>query len=175
MTIAKIIVLTPDRWREAKQLRLEALLAEPSAFASSYADELTFSDDLWIARLTTAYERDGNLTFFAAVDGALIGMAGATWSAREKTRHVASIYGVYVSPQQRGQGLASQLMRRLLNELCSLPQLEKVGLTVNSASKPATRLYHRFGFERVGAARRELRVGGQYYDLLYMERFLPPT
>jgi len=175
MTIAKILVLTPDRWREAKQLRLEALLAEPTAFASSYTDELAFSDDLWIARLTTAYERDGNLTFFAAVDGALVGMAGAFWPAREKMRHVATIYGVYVSPARRGQGLASQLMRRLLDELSALPQLEKVGLTVNSASRPAIRLYERFGFERVGAARRELRVGGQFYDLLYMERFLPST
>ena len=174
MKTAEFIVLTPERWREAKQLRLEALLAEPTAFASSHEDELAFSDDVWIARLATAYERDGNLTFFAAVDGALVGMAGASWPAREKLRHVASIYGVYISPAQRGQGIAAQLMRRLLDELSALPQLEKVGLTVNSASTPAVRLYERFGFQRVGAARRELRVGGQYYDLLYMERFLPP-
>ena len=175
MTNAEIITLPPERWREAKQLRLEALLAEPTAFASSYEDELAFSNEVWIARLATAYERDGNLTFFSEADGALDGMAGATWPAREKLRHVATMYGVYVSPAQRDQGIASQLMRRLLDELSALPQLEKVGLTVNSASTPAVRLYERFGFERVGAARRELRVGGQYYDLLYMERFLRST
>ena len=44
----KIITLPPERWREAKQLRLEALLAEPSAFASSYEDELAFPDEVWI-------------------------------------------------------------------------------------------------------------------------------
>lgn len=175
MTAVEIVALPPERWREAKQLRLEALLAEPTAFASSYEDELAFSDDLWMARLATAYERDGNLTFFAELDRALVGIAGATWPAREKTRHAASIYGVYVSPEQRGQGFASKLMGRLLIELTALPQLEKVGLTVNSACKPAVRLYQRLGFERVGRARRELRVGGQYYDLLYMERFLPGT
>ena len=175
MTIAEIIILTPDRWREAKQLRLEALLEEPTAFASSYGEELAFRDNVWIARLATAYERGGNLTFFAAVDGALVGMAGATWPAREKTRHVATLYGVYVSPEQRGKGIAAQLMRRLLAELSALPQLEKVGLTVNSACEPAVRLYQRLGFERVGRARRELRVGEQYCDLLYMERFLPET
>ena len=93
-----IITLPPERWREAKQLRLEALLAEPSAFASSYEDELAFPDDVWIARLISANERDGNMTFFAEADGALVGMAGAGWSAKAKLRHVAEIYSVYVSP-----------------------------------------------------------------------------
>ena len=175
MTIAKIIVLTPDRWREAKQLRLEALLAEPTAFASSYEDELAFSDDLWIARLTTAFERDGNMTFFAEVEGELIGMAGADWSSKAKLRHMAEIYGVYVSPRWRGRRIGARILRRLIDELRSSGQIEKASLTVSTDSLSAVRLYEKLGFERVGAARRELRVGGQYYDLLYMERFLPPT
>lgn len=79
-----IIVLPPERWREAKRLRLEALREESAAFASSYEDELAFRDEVWRTRLTSAFERDGNLTFFAEVDGALIGMAGTGWSARAK-------------------------------------------------------------------------------------------
>ena len=172
MTLTEIIALTPDRWREAKRLRLEALRQEPTAFASSYADELKYSDDVWIARLDSAWRRDHNVTCFAEVSGGLVGMAGANWPARAKTRHVAAIYSVYVTAAQRGQGIASQLMRKLLAELCRLPQIEKVGLTVNSACQPAIQLYESFGFERVGRARRELCVDGQYYDLLYMERFL---
>lgn len=99
-------------------------------------------------------------------------MAGANWSAREKMRHVATIYGVYVSPAQRGRGIAAQLMGAVLAELSALPQIEKVSLTVSSACQPATRLYERLGFQHVGTARRELCVDGQYYDLHYMERFL---
>lgn len=172
MTSVKIITLPPERWREAKRLRLEALRAEPAAFASSYADELAFSDDVWITRLTSAFQRDKNMTCFAELNGELVGMAGANWSTREKLRHVATIYGVYVSPAQRSKGIASQLMGALLDDLSALPQLEKVSLTVNGAGEPAIRLYERFGFQRVGRARRELYVGGHYYDLLYMERFL---
>lgn len=172
MTGVEIITLPPERWREAKRLRLEALREERTAFASSLADEQAFSDEVWIARLTTAFQRDHNLTCFAERNGELVGMAGANWSAREKTSHVATIYGVYVSPARRGMGVASQLMRSLLDELSALPQLEKVGLTVNSACPPGVRLYERCGFQHVGAARGELRVDGQYYDLLFMERFL---
>ncbi len=148
MPTVEIITLPPKRWPEAKRLRLEALRGAPTAFASSFADEEAFGADVWTARLRSAFKRDGNLTLYAEV------------------------YSVYVSPAQRGLGIASQLMRRLLDELSTLPQLEKVCLTVNSAGQPAISLYQRFGFEKLGVARRELYVDGQYYDLLYMERFL---
>ena len=164
-----IISLPPARWREAKQLRLEALRAEPAAFASSYEDELAFGDDVWIARLTSAFERDGNLTFFAEVDSELVGMGGAHWSTKAKLRHVAEVYGVYVSPEIRGKGVAARLMRRLLDELRALRRIEKVSLTVNSELPVAVALYEKLGFEIVGTARRELKVDGRYYDLYMME------
>ena len=167
--IPEIISLPPERWREAKQLRLEALLAEPSAFASSYEDELAFGDEVWLSRLTAAFERDGNLTFFAEVEGGLVGMAGAGWSSKAKLRHVAEVYGVYVSADMRGCGFGSMLMRRLLEELRSLGQIEKARLDVNAESAAAIRLYEKLGFTIAGRARRELKVGGCYYDLHMME------
>ena len=160
MNNASIITMPPERWREAKRLRLAALRAEPAAFASSYADELAFSDEVWIKRLTSAFQRDGNMTYFAELNGELVGMAGANWWPREKLRHVATIYGVYVSPEQRSKGIASQLMGAVLAALSALPQVEKVSLTVNSAGEPAIRLYERFGFQRAGRAQRELYVDG---------------
>ena len=169
MTTAEIITLPPERWREAKYLRLEALREEPTAFASSYEDERAFSDDVWLARLKAAYERDKNMTFYAQLEGALVGMAGAGWSAKIKLRHVAEVYGVYVSPPMRGRGIAALLIRRLLEELRSLAQIEKASLTVNSESIAAVALYEKLGFEIVGAAKRELKVAGQYYHLHYME------
>jgi len=164
-----IIILPPERWREAKQLRLQALLAEPTAFASSYAEELALSDDVWIARQTSAYERAGNLTFFAEVDGALVGMAGAGWSAKAKLRHVAEVYAVYVSPEMRGRGIATRLLRRLLEELRSLDQIEKARLTVNSEASAAVALYEKLGFTIIGTAQRELKVDESFYDLHTME------
>lgn len=169
MTETRIITVPPERWREAKQLRLEALLAEPSAFASSYEDELAFTDEVWVARLTSAYERDGNLTFYAEFEGELVGMAGAGWSRKAKLRHVAEIYSVYVAPELRGRGIARGLMRRLLDELRSMGQIEKVSLGVTSDNAAAVRLYEKLGFAIVGTARRELKIESRYYDLHTME------
>ena len=120
-------------------------------------------------RSKSAYERDGNLTFFAEVDGTLVGMAGAGWSAKAKLRHVAGIYGVYLSSEMRGKRIASRLMRRLLDELRSTGQIEKVSLMVNTEALAAIRLYEKLGFEIVGTAHREEKVDGRYYDLHYME------
>ena len=172
MRETSIITLPPERWREAKQLRLEALLAEPSAFASSYEDELAFPDEVWIARLQSAYEWDGNMTFFAEVEGELVGMAGAGWSAKAKLRHVAEVYSVYVSLDMRGKGVASDLMQRLIDKLRALDQIEKVNLMVNTEALAAIRLYEKLGFEIVGTAHREEKVDGRYYDLHYMELHL---
>ncbi|MCY4018941.1 MAG: GNAT family N-acetyltransferase [Chloroflexi bacterium] len=168
MPEVSIITLPPARWRAAQRLRLQALLAEPSAFASSYEDELAFPDDVWIARLTSAQERDGNMTYFAEVDGELVGMAGAHWSNRSEMRHVAEVYGVYVSSEMRGRGIASRLMRRLLEELRSLDQFEKVSLTLNTEAGAALGLYQGLGFKIIGTSRRELKVAGQYHDLHIM-------
>lgn len=172
MPASNIFSLPATRWRDSKRLRLEALRQEPTAFAASYADELAFSDDVWLARLRSARQRANNMTFYAELDGKLVGMAGANWSQREKLRHVAEIYSVYVSPGQRGKGIASQLLRRILAELSLLPQIEKVRLSVNGHCLPAIRLYERLGFEQIGRARRELKVAGSYFDLLYMERLI---
>ena len=172
MPETSIIVLPPERWREAKQLRLEALLTEPSAFASSYEDERAFTDEVWIARLRSSYKRDGNLTFFAEVDGTLVGMVGAGWSSKAKLRHVAEVYGVYVSPEMRGRGIASRLMTKSLDELRSLGGIEKVSLGVTSDNTAAVRLYEKLGFAIVGTARRELKVDGRYFDLHLMELHL---
>ena len=166
-----IISLPPARWREAKGLRLKALTEAPEAFASSYEDELAFDDEVWIGRLDTAHRRDGNTAFFAEIAGGLVGMAGAHWSSKAKLRHVAEVYGVYVSPTARGRGVAAALMTQLLADLRSLGQFEKVKLSVNGELTAAIGLYEKLGFVRVGVARRELKLGERHCDLLYMELF----
>ena len=169
MSETLIIVLPPERWRKTKQLRLEALQSSPESFASSYEDALEFADDVWEGRAKAAFERDHAIALYAEVDGVLVGMAGAGWSDRRKTHHVAEVYAVYVSPTYRGEGIGAALMRRLLEELKALPQIEKVKLGVTDSNEAAVSLYLRLGFEIVGRAEREIQVDGKYYDLHYME------
>ena len=61
------------------------------------------------------------------------------------------------------------MMRRLLAELRSMGEIEKVSLMVNTEALAAIRLYEKLGFAIVGTAHREEKVAGRYYDLHYME------
>jgi len=167
-----IITLGPSRWQEAKSIRLEGLQTDPLAFGSSYEEAVEMDDRIWQERAQSAFDKKNNLTLYAEVDNRLIGLMGAIWSNRIKTGHIATIYGVYVSTNYRGQGIGTHLLKRVIEEIRFVPQIEKINLTVNTTQHAAQALYKKFEFEPIGVAHRELKYDGQFYDELYMEKLL---
>lgn len=167
-----IIRLDPSRWQQSKALRLEALQNDSSAFGGAYEDEVQFDDAVWQHRAQSSFEGKGNITLFGEVDGKLVGMIGFGWTDRIKMRHVASIYGVYLTPSARGKGLASIMLTAVLDEIRQIPYIEKVSLSVTEGQDAALALYKKFGFEMIGTARKDIKIGDTYYDLCLMERFL---
>lgn len=168
----QIITLTPSRWEESRAIRLEALQSDPLAFGSSYEESLEMTDTEWLERVTSAYEKKNQIALYAEADEKLVGMMGAFWSNRMKLGHIASIYGVYVARDYRGQGVGTLLMKSLLDEISALPHITKINLTLNTTQLPAQKLYEKFGFQPIGVAHRELKYEGQYYDELFMEKLL---
>ncbi len=168
ITISK---LTLDEWSKYKELRLEALKYEPYSFASSYDDNLKSSDEKWKEQLKRSHEGNGSVMFFAKDGEKLIGMLGAFWDDKEKTKHIANIFGVYVNSAYRGKGIGSQLMDAILKYLNDIPQIEKIKLGVVTKQIPALKMYEKYGFVQVGKHEKELKFGGEYYDEYLMEKF----
>ena len=157
----RIAKLPGARWKEARALRLEALRTDPGAFGSSYEEEVGRPEEEWRKRM------EG--TLYALSGGKPVGMISRVFNDRVRTGHIAAIYGVYVTPAQRGRGVGSLLMERALRDVRKRRGVIKVQLSVNSEFRPALQLYRKFGFEVTGRARNELRVGKTYFDMLYME------
>jgi ribosomal protein S18 acetylase RimI-like enzyme len=157
----KIAKLPRSRWDAFKDLRLEALKNDPSAFGSSFEEETGFADDVWRERIRNV--------LFALSDGKPVGMLSYVFSDRLKTRHIVNIYGVYVTPGRRGMGIGRMLVERALAEIRKNRRIIKVRLSVNASLAPAVGLYKKAGFEEVGRASKELKVGGKFYDMLLME------
>lgn len=172
MTDMRIIRLDPSRWQESKALRLEALQNDPSAFGSAYEDEVQFDDAVWQHRAQSSFEGHGNITLFGEVDGKLIGMIGFGWTDRIKMRHVASVYGVYLTPSARGKGKASIMLTAVLDEIRQISHIEKVSLSVTAGQDAALALYKKFSFKIVGTVRKDIKISDTYYDRHLMERFL---
>ena len=156
--------LEEDRWKEYRDLRLEALKKEPIAFGSSYYEEKNISEEEWRRRI-------GNALFALSKDK-LIGMIVHVQGNKIKAKHIANIYGVYVTEQYRGQGVGSKLIDSALEEIQKSKDVVKIKLTVNPEQKAAVKLYQNNGFKIVGQLEKELLVDGIFYDELIMEKLL---
>ncbi|MEJ2632817.1 MAG: GNAT family N-acetyltransferase [Acidihalobacter sp.] len=139
----------PDEWREYKQLRLRALQDAPDAFGSTYASELGREDDAWAARIREAYTSARNAALFAESDSKLCGLAWC--SIDSENPEIAHLYQMWVAPEARGQGAATQLLHAA-TEWAFNAGAKAMLLGVTVANSPAMRLYLRYGFTRIGQA-----------------------
>ena len=160
--MVRIAKLPQNRWETLKGLRLEALRNDPAAFGSSFEEEKRLPVKVW-------RERMGNALFALSNDNP-VGMLSYVFSPRAKTRHIVNIYGVYVMPRYRGLGIGEALLTKALSEIRKDRRIIKVQLSVNARLRPAVGLYKKAGFEEVGRARNELKVGARYYDMMLLEK-----
>jgi ribosomal protein S18 acetylase RimI-like enzyme len=165
------IVLNPT-WQEYKKLRLRALETDPKAFGSSLEEELLNPDEKWQKYLNFSIAKQGEVMVFARVEGQLVGMVGAYWDDKKKSKHVATMFGTYVDVEFRGRKIGSMLIENLINELKQIPQLRKIKLAVVSSEIAAIRLYEKYGFEKVGVEKQELYNDPDFSDTILMEKAL---
>jgi len=160
--LVEIRKLPADRWRDYRDLRLEALKSDPSAFGSSFEEEETFTEDEWRKRIQNV--------LFALSDGRPIGMIVYVFDEGLKTKHIAEIYGFYVSANHRGEGVGTRLLERALLHIRKNKRVIKVTLAVNPEQRAAVKPYRRAGFVVTGRTEKELKVGRRFYGMLFMEK-----
>jgi len=163
----EIKILLPERWEEAKRIRLRALQTDPIAFGSSYEEEVRLSEADWKSRMKNA------IFAVSKEEDRAVGTITHTFGDKIKGKHVARIFGVYVDPEYRRQGLGRKLMERALEVIRKNKEIVKVQLMVNQEQEVAIKLYKSFGFFVVGIMKKEIKFGGKFYDELIMEKMTP--
>lgn len=154
--------LPASRWKDYRDLRLEALRSDPPAFGSSYDEEELLAEVKWKRRMENV--------LFALSEGKPVGMIVYVFGERLRTRHVANIYGVYVTAGHRGEGVGTRLLERALRLIQKNKEIVKVKLAVNPEQLAAVKMYGRAGFVIAGRMRKEVKIGRRYYDALVMEK-----
>jgi len=142
----EIIVATPDDWQLARDIRLEALLRDPQAFGSTYAESIGRTEDewrAWVSRpgvtLLLARARQGGVGIVGGLRGDVTGDASVAW-----------VVSMYVTSSYRQRGVGRRLLQSILADLESDPELSRAILHVSRGQLPAQRLYTSLGFVPVG-------------------------
>lgn len=162
-----IRVLEPDDVAIFHKLRLLCLEEAPTAFGSSVTDEMALSDTTAIWRLRSD-EVNGNFVLGAFADESLIGVMGLMRHERAKFHHKAELWGVYVHPAWRGQGITSQLLDDLLTR-ARQTTLQTILLTVTSDNRAARALYLSRGFVVCGCEKTALFWDSAFFDMETMQ------
>lgn len=126
------------------QLRHTALRDEPDAFAMSPSQLAPVDDSSWAALCSRNSHGTSSLVVATAAE-MLVGMAGIHVDASDKMRHCGMIWGVYVAPAYRGQGIATMMLTALIAHGV-LQSLRMLKLSVTIGQHAAIRLYERLGF-----------------------------
>jgi GNAT superfamily N-acetyltransferase len=141
MTSLEIRRVGPAEWKLYRELRLAALRDSPDAFASTLARERGFTRWTWKSRLRFA------VTVIAYLDGRPVGTA--TLIGDRRVASGREIVAMWVRPDARGQGIASQLLTHLV-EVARTDGASRIALWVADGNDAARRVYLAAGFEPTG-------------------------
>jgi ribosomal protein S18 acetylase RimI-like enzyme len=165
MEIRQVLAKDADKYQE---IRLEALQTNPEAFASSYEEEEMYSLERFRSRL----QDDHSYTFGAYEQDKLVGVVSLVVEQKNKIKHRANIYAMYVKPDSRGNGIAKNLMVEAVKVANRLKGIEQVYLSVVSSNEPAKRLYQSIGFKIYGLDKRAIKIDDDYFDEELMVLYL---
>jgi ribosomal protein S18 acetylase RimI-like enzyme len=160
-------ILDVSDYNEFRRLRGESLDAHPEAFATDGDDWRHAPREKVEAMLSS-----DALSVLGLFAECLVAIVGLRLEERPAVRHKASLWGLYVTPAERGQGYATGLVETALACAAEMPGLEMVRLVVDADNTSAISVFERTGFERYGLEPRARQAAGTYHDQLYMCRFL---
>lgn len=117
MTEISVRALGDDDWQVYRDIRLAALEESPDAFAASHKREKQFDETFWRTRMSRSRR------LVAEVDGAPVGVVSVGDVIDEEdidqdgdtSEAVAELFGLWVTPNLRGKGVAWQLVAAGVN------------------------------------------------------------
>ena len=136
--------VTAEDWEILRDIRLSALREAPTAFGSTYEDQVTFTKQDWLRRIANS------CTFFAylpEVDGRRpVGLAGGY----QQTPGVAEVISMWGDPRARGRRVGEALIDAVADWARTETDARTLHLWVTESNQSASRLYERCGFKPTG-------------------------
>jgi ribosomal protein S18 acetylase RimI-like enzyme len=159
--------LVPGDAAPYRTLMLEAYELHPDAFTSSVAERASLPLDWWAGRIGDAAEAT-EMVLGAFRGSRLAGVVGLSFETREKARHKAHLFGMYVPAAQRAAGIGRNLVLAVLEHARKRRGVRLVQLTVTQGNDVAQALYESCGFVPFGVEPFAVAVGQDYVSKVHM-------
>jgi ribosomal protein S18 acetylase RimI-like enzyme len=134
--------LEASDWERLREVRLRALTTDPDAFLDRVERASELPDEHWRARASPSAT---SVTFVEERDGAFAAMVAGFVADDPAT---AYLVGMWVAPELRGSGLASELVEHVL-VWAREHRRARVMLSVEPGNDRAARLYEKCGFAEI--------------------------
>lgn len=155
-----------------RDLRLAGLKESPTAFGSSYVEEVELPLTEFAARMRPHANPDNGIFGAFTEERGLVGILGFAREHRVKRSHIAALWGMYVSLEFRGQRIGAALVDEAIAHARRLGSVRQIVLSVTANNVVAASLYRSRGFERYGLEHDAICVDGRYFDEEQMALFL---
>jgi ribosomal protein S18 acetylase RimI-like enzyme len=146
------------------ELRAKGLELSPEAFGESLEEFKAQSLEAVTQRLLSAESHGGFTLGGFRHDGPLVGVVGMRVQHGIKSRHRGVVWGMFVSPEERGKGLGRALLAECIERSRRVQGLEQLILSVVVDNGTASTLYRLVGFEVYGRDPAALKVDGRPLD-----------
>jgi ribosomal protein S18 acetylase RimI-like enzyme len=133
-----------EEWQVLRDTRLAALRDTPSAFGSTYVQEVQLAEQDWRNRAGAGSNFLAYLPEVSTTEP--VGLAAGYL----ETPETAELVSMWVSPQARGRSIGEALIARVARWAGEQPGVKTLHLWVTESNKPAYRLYERCGFALTG-------------------------
>ncbi|PLZ00772.1 N-acetyltransferase [Burkholderia sp. WAC0059] len=152
-----------------KTIRLLAVKTSPTSLWPTLEEVESLSIDEFADRLVST---ETQAVFGAFALDTLVGITGVRRESLVQVRHQATIWGVFVDPEYRRNGIAQKLLNAATEHARQEWDCIQMKLYVNAENAAAKELYLSQGFVIVGMEPRALRVGDRFYDEERMHKVL---
>jgi ribosomal protein S18 acetylase RimI-like enzyme len=143
-----VAVLQPSDAPQYRELMLQAYELAADAFTTTAQERQSEPESFWVKRIA---DPQGLGVAFGAFEGqALVGTVALEFSAKPKTRHKATVIGMYVAPEARRSGAGRALLAAAIAYAKAREGTLQLTLTVTEGNAHAIDLYASAGFERFG-------------------------
>nr|WP_250134063.1 N-acetyltransferase [Escherichia coli] len=113
--------------------------------------------------------QDNRTAAHACIDGTVVGHLTIDVQQRPRRSHVAD-FGICVDSRWKNRGVASALMREMIEMCDNWLRVDRIELTVFVDNAPAIKVYKKYGFEIEGTGKKYALRNGEYVDAYYMAR-----